>query len=233
MNPEDDIQLPIRKANMITTHILTHISTHILISVQPQDSLSNKLDQLRKSTAQGNQLTRFSHDINTGFLCDKKNLPRALHETLNDKETLSTKFRMNITLSIICMIIIQCLMSEHSSDSISNRLAQPEKNTSQKRHITRLKDHNNTDQLCDRKSLPTDLSESWSHKELLYNRYRLINHGNKIIPVIHIHKEFYILSRPSKLQPVADFSIVTQYTHREKDQNLPQLLSTLGAQEIY
>ena len=41
MNPEDDIQLPIRKANMITTRILTHI----LMSVQPQDSLSNKLDQ--------------------------------------------------------------------------------------------------------------------------------------------------------------------------------------------
>ena len=40
MNPEDDIQLPIRKANVITTHI----STHILMSVQPQDSLSNKLD---------------------------------------------------------------------------------------------------------------------------------------------------------------------------------------------
>ena len=53
MNPENDIQLPIRKANMITTHI----STRILMSVQPQDSLSNKLDQLRKSTAQGNQLT--------------------------------------------------------------------------------------------------------------------------------------------------------------------------------
>ena len=31
MNPEDDIQLPIRKANMITTHI----STCILMSVQP------------------------------------------------------------------------------------------------------------------------------------------------------------------------------------------------------
>ena len=44
MNLEDDIQLPIRKANMITTHI----STRILMSVQPQDSLSNKLDQLRK-----------------------------------------------------------------------------------------------------------------------------------------------------------------------------------------
>ena len=44
MNPEDDIQLPIRKANMITTCILTCIATCILMSVQPQDSLSNKLD---------------------------------------------------------------------------------------------------------------------------------------------------------------------------------------------
>ena len=44
MNPGDDIQLPTRKANMITTHVLTHISTCILMSVQPQDSLSNKLD---------------------------------------------------------------------------------------------------------------------------------------------------------------------------------------------
>ena len=43
-SPEDDIQLPIRKANMIITHILTHISTCILMSVQPQDSLSNKLE---------------------------------------------------------------------------------------------------------------------------------------------------------------------------------------------
>ena len=34
MNPEDDIQLSIRKANMITTHI----STCILMNVQPQDS---------------------------------------------------------------------------------------------------------------------------------------------------------------------------------------------------
>ena len=44
MNPGDGIQLPIRKANMITTHISTCISTCILMSVQPQDSLSNKLD---------------------------------------------------------------------------------------------------------------------------------------------------------------------------------------------
>ena len=49
----------------------------------------------------------------------------------------------------------------------------------------------------------------------------------------YMQKEVYILSRPSKLQPVADNSIITQCTHREKDQDLPQLLSTLEAQEIY
>ena len=32
---------------------------------------------------------------------------------------------------------------------------------------------------------------------------------------------------------MADYSIVTQYTHREKDQDLPQLPSTLEAQEMY
>ena len=57
MDPEDDIQLPFRKANMIITRNSTHNSTRILMSVQPQDSLSNQLDRLRKSTAQGNQLT--------------------------------------------------------------------------------------------------------------------------------------------------------------------------------
>ena len=160
---------------------------------------------------------------------------------------------MNITLSIIRMMITQYLMSEHSSDSISNRLARPEKNTSQKKHITRLEGHNNTDQLCNRENLPTDLPESWSHKEPLRNRYGLINHGDKIIPVTHkelyifprpskamaqwkfqyTQKEVYILSRPSKLQPVTDYSIITQYTHREKDQDLPLLTSTLEAQEMY
>ena len=48
-----------------------------------------------------------------------------------------------------------------------------------------------------------------------------------------MQKEVNILSRPSKLQPVADYSIVTQCTHREKDQDLRQLLSTLEAQEMY
>ena len=123
MNSEDDIQLPIRKANMI----ITHTSTHILMSVQPQDSLSNKLDQLGKSTAQGNQLTRLSNYINTGFPCDKKSLPTDLYKCWNHRETLSIESRtfimMNIIMSTICTITIQHLMSEHSSDSISNRLA--------------------------------------------------------------------------------------------------------------
>ena len=123
MNPGDDIQLPIRTANMITTCV----STCILMSVQPQDSFSNRLNQLRKSTAQGNQPTRLSHYINTEFPCDKKSLPTDLHKCWNHRETLSIKSRtfvmMNIIMSTICMITTKYLMSVHSSDSISNRLA--------------------------------------------------------------------------------------------------------------
>ena len=83
MDPEDNIQLPIIAVNMITTCIL--------MSAQPQDSFSKKLDQLRKSTAQDNQLTRLSHYINTGFPCDKKNLLTDLHEFWNHREALSIK----------------------------------------------------------------------------------------------------------------------------------------------
>ena len=83
MDPEDNIQLPIIAVNMITTHIL--------MSVESQDSLSNKLDLLRKSTVQDNQLTRLSHYINIGFPCDKKTLPTDLHEFWPHRETLSVK----------------------------------------------------------------------------------------------------------------------------------------------
>ena len=83
MDPEDNIQLPIIAVNMITTCIL--------MSVESQDSFSNKLDQLRKSTVQDNQLTRLSCYINTGFPCDKKNLLTDLHEFWNHRETLSVK----------------------------------------------------------------------------------------------------------------------------------------------
>ena len=38
---------------------------------------------------QDNQLTRLSHYINTGFPCDKKNLPTDLQELLNYRDTLS------------------------------------------------------------------------------------------------------------------------------------------------
>ena len=103
---------------------------------------------------------------------------------------------MNTNMSTNCMTTIQHLMSEHFSDNISNRSAQPEKNTTHKKYLTRLIDHNHIDQLCDKESSPTDLPESWSHKELLHNIYGLINHGNHIIPVTH--KEVYLLSRPLK-----------------------------------
>ena len=124
-HPEDDIQLPFRKANKISTHN----PTRTLMIVQPQDSLSNQLDRLRKSKVQGNRLTRFSHYIYTDFQCDKKNLPTDLHQHWNYRETLSTPFVvsktciMNTNMNTNRMINIQYLMSEHFSDSISNRSA--------------------------------------------------------------------------------------------------------------
>ena len=78
MDPEDNIQLPIIAVNMIITHIL--------MSAHPQDTFSKKLDQLRKSTAQDNQLTKLSHYINTGFPCEKKNLLTDLHEFWNHRK---------------------------------------------------------------------------------------------------------------------------------------------------
>ena len=81
MDPEDNIKLPIIAVNLITVHIL--------LSVHPQDTSSRKLDRLRKSTAQDNQLTRLSHYINTGFPCEKKNLLTDLQEYWNYRDTLS------------------------------------------------------------------------------------------------------------------------------------------------
>ena len=83
MDPEDNIQLPIIAVNMITTQIL--------MSVESQSSFSNKLDQMRKSTGQDEQLTRLRGYINTGFSCDKKNLLTDLHEFWPHKEMLSVK----------------------------------------------------------------------------------------------------------------------------------------------
>ena len=82
MDPEDNIQLPIIAVNMITTCIQ--------MSVLPQDSFSNKLDQLRKSTVQDNQFTRLSHYINTGFLCNKKNLPGKHYQSNLDSLLVET-----------------------------------------------------------------------------------------------------------------------------------------------
>ena len=139
MDPVDDIQSPTRKST----------ST---INVHSQDSHSSKTDQLKKSKVQGNRLTRLSHYINTGFPCDKKNLPRDLHKYWNDRETLSINLKMNTKLNTTRMTNIQHLMSEHCYDSISNRSARPEENTAQEKYLIRLPGYNSTDQLCDRES---------------------------------------------------------------------------------
>ena len=83
MDPEDNIQLPIIAVNMITTQIL--------MSVESRSSFSNKLDQLRKSMVQDEQLTRLRGYFNTGFPCDKKNLLTDLHEFWPHKEMLSVE----------------------------------------------------------------------------------------------------------------------------------------------
>ena len=107
----------------ITPRTVNMVTTCILMSVHPQDSFSNKLDQLRKSIVQGNQLKRLSHYTNTGFPCDKKSLPTDLHKLWNHRETLSIESRITVMMNIIMSTIRMILMSEHSSDSISNRLA--------------------------------------------------------------------------------------------------------------
>ena len=48
----------------------------------------------------------------------------------------------------------------------------------------------------------------------------------------HMQKEVYILSRPSKLQPVANYSIAS-LLHLMTQKDLPLLPSTPGAQEMY
>ena len=59
------------------------------MSTDCQDSFSTKLERLRKSTSQDEQLTRLKRYINTGFPCDKKNLLTDLHEFWPHKEMLS------------------------------------------------------------------------------------------------------------------------------------------------
>ena len=107
----------------ITLKTVNMITTYILMSVHPQDSFSKKLDQLRMSTVQGNQFTRLSHYTNTGFLCDKKSLPTDLHRLWNHRETLSIQSRITVIMNMTMNTIHMILMSEHSSDSISNRSA--------------------------------------------------------------------------------------------------------------
>ena len=61
------------------------------MSVESQGNFSSKLDQLRKSTVQDEQLTRLKGYISTGFLYDKKNLPTDLYKFWPHNEMLSIK----------------------------------------------------------------------------------------------------------------------------------------------
>ena len=81
-------------AIIATLKTVNMITTQILMSVESYSSFSNKLDQLRKSTVQDDQLTRLKGYINTGFPCDKKNLPTDLHEFWPHKEMLSVESRL-------------------------------------------------------------------------------------------------------------------------------------------
>ena len=59
------------------------------MSTNCQGSFSNKLQCLRACTSQDEQLTRLKGHINTGFPCEKKNLPTDLNEFWPHKEMLS------------------------------------------------------------------------------------------------------------------------------------------------
>ena len=65
------------------------ITTQILMCTDCHGSFSNKLDQLRKSSLQDEQLTRLKGYISTGFPSNKKNLLTDLHEFWPHKEMLS------------------------------------------------------------------------------------------------------------------------------------------------
>ena len=83
MDPEDNIKLPIIAVNVITTQVL--------MNTDCQGSFSNKLQCLRESTVQDEQLTGLKGYINTGFPCDKKNLLTDLYEFWPHREMLSIK----------------------------------------------------------------------------------------------------------------------------------------------
>ena len=74
---------------IITIMAVNIITTRILMSRDCQGSFSNKLDQLRKSKSQDEELTRLKCYFSTGFPCDKKNLPTNLYDFLPHKERLS------------------------------------------------------------------------------------------------------------------------------------------------
>ena len=121
-------------------------------------------------------------------------------------------------------------MSVYSQDSHSSKTDRLKKSKVQGNRLIKFSHHFDTDSTCDQKSLPRDLHNYWNDRETLSTNLKMdtnmntncmttiINQGHKIIPMAH--KEVYLLSGPSELQPVDDG--VTQYTPKGKDQDLLQ-----------
>ena len=189
MDPEDNIKLPIIAVNMITKLVLTSTFT--------QDNFSRKLDQIRKSTSQDNQLTRLSRYINTGFPCEKKNLPYLPYQPFTVvykkgrdipvADALSRVTPMdpedNIKLPIIAvnMIIKLVLTSTFTQDNFSRKLDRIRKSTSQDNQLTRLSHYINTGFPCEKKNLPRDLQDYWNCRDTLSIENGLITCGFRII----------------------------------------------------
>ena len=97
-------------------------------------------------------------------------------------------------------------MSANCQGSFSNKLQHLRESTSQDEQLTRLKGYISTVFPYDKKNLPTDLHEFWTHKEMLSIESGLITCGNRII----VPREM----RPEMLQYIHE-------GHQGKERSMP------------
>ena len=114
MDPEDNIKLPIIAVNLITADIL--------LSAHPQDTFSRKLDRLRKSTAQDNQLTRLSLYINTGFPCEKRRICQQIFKNIGTTETHYPSKMVSLPVDIRSLFHKRCEQRCYSTSMMDIRV---------------------------------------------------------------------------------------------------------------
>ena len=123
----------------------------------------------------------------------------------------------------------KCISSVHFQDSLSNKSDQLLKSKVQGNQLTGLSHQFNTDFCCDEKRNDRDLHRSWNDREQLSNTTLNTTSMNTMnIPTTH--KEVYLLSRPSELQPPDTSKVYLlprplktmahQYRHTEKEAHL-------------